>query len=121
MTPAGETESIAIELPWPPSLNDYYQPVNGRLIIKAKGKRYRERVRSMIRGRSPIRGPVKAIIEFYPPDRRRRDLDNLFKCFFDALKYGLFEDDSEIKIIQAKMNEAVPPGGTVYLRIKQCN
>lgn len=49
---------------------------------------------------------------FYPPDRRRRDLDNVGgKALIDALQYaGLFKDDCQIKKIHLEMLEPVPQG-----------
>lgn len=114
-----EVDEIALELPYPPSLNAYYQPVGSRLIIKAVGKRYRERVRSCIRSCNRVSGWVRLEIQFYPPDNRKRDVDNLFKCFFDAIKNGLIDDDSEIKEINAKMLYPVPKQGLVFLRIRK--
>lgn len=106
-----------IELPYPPSVNAYYKNVRGRVVIASAGKRYRERVRAMIRSCGQLPGRVTAIAEFYPPDRRRRDQDNLFKAFFDSIKYGLIEDDSEVKVTLAVMGDPVPPSGLVYLRL----
>ena len=108
---------LTIELPYPPSVNAYYVCVNNRLVIGSAGKKYRERVRAEIREAGCLPGAVTVLAEFYPPDRRRRDVDNLFKAFFDAIKYGLIEDDSEVKMIFAVMGSPVPPSGMVYLRI----
>jgi len=108
---------ITIELPYPPSVNAYYTNVRGRVVVASVGKRYRERVRALIRSGGQLPGRVTAIAEFYPPDRRRRDVDNLFKSFFDAIKWGLIEDDSEVKTLLAVMGYPVPPAGLVYLRL----
>ena len=44
-----------------------------------------------------MQGPLRCCLYFVPPDRRRRDLDNLYKCLFDALGHaGVYEDDSQI-------------------------
>lgn len=108
---------ITIEMPYPPSVNAYYTHVRGRTFVSTVGKRYRERVRALIRSGGHLPGRVTAIAEFYPPDRRRRDEDNLFKAFFDSIKYGLIEDDSQVKVTLAVMGDPVPPAGLVYLRI----
>ena len=60
--------------------------------------------------------------DFYPPDARRRDLDNLLKCTLDSLVHaGLLEDDSQIKHIDIRMRDPVPPDGRVYLELKELN
>lgn len=45
----------------------------------------------------PVRGKVSLHVHAYPPDRRKRDLDNLAKALFDALGMaGVFRDDFQI-------------------------
>ena len=47
------------------------------------------------------------IADFYPPDRRRRDLDNLQKSLWDAIQYGGgYRDDSQIKDFECHMARA---------------
>lgn len=54
----------------------------------------------------PIEGSVGLMLDFYPPDRRRRDLDNLIsKCkpLIDVLvERGWIADDNQITYIQAE-------------------
>src|SRR3546814_7576318 len=45
----------------------------------------------------PVDGPMALRIEFYPPDKRRRDLDNMlasFKYGIDAVAEAMGVDDS---------------------------
>jgi len=43
------------------------------------------------------------MIEAFPPDKRRRDLDNLIKAIQDSLQYaGVYEDDSQIDYLTIK-------------------
>lgn len=45
----------------------------------------------------PLTGRLAVSIRVYPPDKRRRDLDNLMKCLIDALQHaGMYQDDSQI-------------------------
>ena len=61
-----------------------------------------------------LAGKVKFTAEFYPPDSRRRDLDNVLKCTLDALVHaGLMEDDSQIKHLDVRMGEPVGAGRPV--------
>lgn len=40
-------------------------------------------------------------IDAYPPDRRKRDLDNILKSLLDALQHaGIYSDDSQIDILK---------------------
>jgi crossover junction endodeoxyribonuclease RusA len=89
-----------IELPWPPSLNTYYRRNGGRYFISLKGMDYRAHVGSvckMYSGLFPINKRLRLHIEAFPPDKRRRDLDNTLKAICDSLQHAnVFEDDSQI-------------------------
>lgn len=85
-------------------MNRYWRSIGrGRVIISKDGREYRERVISLCRGCKRLTGPLWVRIEFYPPDKRRRDLDNLLKPLLDALAYGgVYEDDSQIDQLEIK-------------------
>ena len=108
------------ELPWPPSVNRYYRHVGPRVLISREGRKYRMMVVSRLGGRYPKqKGRLRLTAEFYPPDARRRDLDNLLKCTQDSLQAaGLFEDDSQIKSLRLDMREPLPPEGLVHVQIE---
>jgi crossover junction endodeoxyribonuclease RusA len=58
-------------------------------------------------------------IELYPPDRRKRDADNLLKAVNDSLQHGeAFHDDSQIVWLLVEKAEIVP-GGKVIVRIAE--
>src|SRR5262249_24797381 len=64
-----------------------------------EGRVYRDRVCRQLAhdGVCPLDGPLAVHIDAYPPDRRRRDCDNLFKALLDALAHGgAYHDDSQI-------------------------
>jgi crossover junction endodeoxyribonuclease RusA len=43
------------------------------------------------------------VINVYPPDARKRDLDNLLKCLLDSLQTAkVYEDDSQIDYLLIK-------------------
>ena len=95
---------VALELPWPPSLNSYYMVVAGRKKGRSqRGRIYRDDVHQILMDRktTPMHGDLRLEVYFFPPDRKARDFDNHFKAMLDALqhdKYGLFLDDSQIKV-----------------------
>ena len=87
-----------IVLPFPPSMNTYWRSFQGRMLISKKGREYRLAVAELVAS-NPVRveGPLKVTIEAFRPDRRKRDLDNLFKATLDSLTHaGVWEDDSQI-------------------------
>lgn len=53
-------------------------------------------------GCEPTRGPVAVRVEFFLPDRRRRDIDNLEKAILDGLKGEAFADDDQVIDLAAR-------------------
>jgi crossover junction endodeoxyribonuclease RusA len=50
-------------------------------------------------------------MDAFPPDHRRRDLDNIQKPVLDALEHaGVYEDDSQIDLLITRRREAVADG-----------
>ena len=112
-------------LPWPPSVNTYYRslskgPLAGRVLISEKGRAYRAETSAIMqrRGLRLPAGRLRVAIDAYPPDRRRRDLDNLLKAALDALVHGgAIEDDSLIDDLRIRRGE-VRQGGELHILIK---
>lgn len=117
---------IELELPWPPSVNHYYRHVGNRVLISKPGRTYRQTVVAMLRPRfrAPLMGRLGVSIRAFPPDRRRRDLDNLQKCLLDSLQHArVYGDDSQIDSLSIVRCDPVPKG---LLRVAieegvQCN
>lgn len=114
--------SLTIELPFPPSLNGYYRHVGKMVLISAKGRKYREAVEqiAVMDNVQNIIGNehIKVSLQVYPPDKRKRDIDNILKCLFDSLtKAKVWEDDSQIKKLMVEMLEPIPPNGMVVASI----
>ena len=101
-------------LPWPPSNNTYYRRVGNKTLISAPGRKYRKTVlEHCVRfGVKPFgKDKVSVVIVAYYPDRRRRDLDNLFKAPLDAMmKAGVYDDDSQIEFLSIKKGDIEKPG-----------
>lgn len=107
---------IELNLPFPPSTNHYYRRVGPRTLISREGRAFRSRVCSILatlRVR-PFDGPLAVQIEVYPPDNRRRDLDNTMIALLDALQHGgAYRDDSQIVRLAIEKCPAVASGKTV--------
>ncbi|EEW3262255.1 RusA family crossover junction endodeoxyribonuclease [Escherichia coli] len=99
---------MKLVLPFPPSVNTYWRapnkgPLKGRHLISEKGRAYQSAACSAIvdqlrRLPKPSTAPAAVEILLFPPDARRRDIDNYNKALFDALSHaGIWEDDSQIK------------------------
>jgi crossover junction endodeoxyribonuclease RusA len=87
---------MRVSLPWPPTVNTYWRMVRGRMLISAKGREYRNAVCMQLAESPLFKGRLKIEILAMPPDKRRRDLDNLLKAPLDALQWaGVIQDDSQ--------------------------
>jgi len=97
---------MVIELPWPPSVNHYWRRQGNRYFVSAEGISYKDSVYylcAQYRGLFKPSERLSLLIEAYPPDKRRRDLDNLIKAIQDSLQYaGVYEDDSQIDYLAIK-------------------
>lgn len=122
---------LQFNLPYPPTINNYYKKWNNRIVISPKGKAYRELLRSTLWGRlgnvdsvakKPVGltflGDVMVEIVIYPPDKRKRDMDNIKKALFDSLQHaGLFKDDYQICDDHTIRINKVVKGGLIDFRI----
>jgi len=88
---------IMLCIPWPPSANRYYRAVKGRSILSKEARDYRELIKAMMPMAQPLEGRLSVTVYAYPPDQRKRDLDNMLKQTLDALQHaGIYVDDSQI-------------------------
>ncbi|MGR4048630.1 RusA family crossover junction endodeoxyribonuclease [Kosakonia cowanii] len=114
-------------LPFPPSVNTYWRapnkgPLKGRHLISADGRKYQSAacaaiIEQLRRLPKPSTEPAAVEILLFPPDARRRDIDNYNKALFDALTHaGVWEDDSQVKKMLVEWGPIVK-GGSVEITI----
>ncbi|MER5122217.1 RusA family crossover junction endodeoxyribonuclease [Providencia stuartii] len=103
-----------LKLPWPPSVNTYWRHCKGRHYISSKGTGYRKQVTDYIKQHNldiKTTSRIKIIITANPPDKRKRDLDNLPKAVFDSLTHaGFWKDDNQIDDMRIRRGERVSGG-----------
>lgn len=113
---------IVLTLPWPPSNNTYWRRLpNGRTLLSEKARKFRQDVQGYVTQHALQRmdGRLYVAIDVFPPDRRKRDLDNLPKGILDGLTHaGVIEDDSNIDHLVIVRREA-SKGGLVRVFINQ--
>jgi crossover junction endodeoxyribonuclease RusA len=112
-----------LELPWPPTVNRYYRNVGFRTLISREGRAYRRHACALLGGNGPQKPPadgrIALAMDAFPPDRRKRDLDNLQKAVLDALQYaGIYRDDSQVDLLVVRRREPVA-GGRVCVRVDE--
>lgn len=109
---------MTLTLPFPPSINHYYRRVGPRTLISREGREYRTAVCGLLAPgqgsgprKPPMGGRIALCMDAFPPDRRRRDLDNLQKSLVDALQHaGIYEDDSQIDFLTIRRRHPVNAG-----------
>jgi crossover junction endodeoxyribonuclease RusA len=111
--------SARIPLPFPPSVNAIWRSIvikgAPRVLLSTVGREYRARVASLLaRHGAPATGALRVTIDAYPPDRRRRDVDNLAKATLDALTHaGVWGDDSQVIDLRIRLHPASPIPGLI--------
>lgn len=111
-------------IPWPPSVNGYWRAFSQggkvRNILSARGREYRAQVmaaallagcRMAGKPKFPEWVRVACEIDLYPPDLRRRDLDNHVKAVLDGLtKANLWADDSQVDVLVVRRGPVIKGG-----------
>lgn len=114
---------MLIKIPWPPSVNHYY---DNAVRYSRQGKPYMARMlsRRAVAYHSDVfalakeakceqfgRDDVEMFLQLHPPDRRKRDADNTLKAIQDSLmKAFIYADDSQIKRGHWDWKEPDKPG-----------
>ena len=114
---------MTLTLPWPPSVNHYWIRTRRGMTRSKRAKAYLHAVSASLidQGHKDIaiglkRGPyyterLRVTVIANPPNRIRRDLDNLGKAACDAMAHvGLYRDDSQIDDWRVIRGEVVKGG-----------
>ena len=109
-------------LPFPPSVNNYYvKSHSGGRFISEKGRWFREEVAKCVNAQLPeIKIDRRMLVEIvlFPPDARKRDVDNYNKSLLDALtNCGIWDDDSLIDQLFNYRGETRSRNGSCYVKI----
>ena len=112
------TKHIQLELPWPPSVNHYWMTSGKMRYIGKRGREFRQAVSEecAIQGISGLEGRLAVHIALFPPDKRKRDIDNLLKALLDACEHaGCYESDNQIDELHVIRQQNTPGGGCTIL------
>jgi len=104
-----------LTLPYPPSANRYWRMFRGRMVKSSQARSYQEEVKATVTG-DLLPGDVGLTLMVYRP-KRIGDLDNTLKVLIDALKTIVYNDDSQVKEIHARlMDDKTNPRVEVEVR-----
>lgn len=111
---------LIIDLPFPNSTNTHWRTARGRHYISPQGVAFRNAVAlsAKLHGQKAPEGRLEVGVMLYPPDKRKRDIDNYgAKSLLDALTFaGIIEDDSLIDKLTIERGAIVKGGKCrVYL------
>ena len=113
---------MELVLPYPPSVNHYWRHFRGRTLISRGGRAYRQQVMTQCQsmgGQPPRDGRLALAMDAFPPDRRRRDLDNIQKAALDSMQHaGIYCDDSQIDLLISQRKLPIT-GGQLVVRIHE--
>lgn len=121
---------VHFELPMPPSVNHYYNhgydKIKKKVImyVNNNGKLYRQKVFFLAANKIPkANNPfytaraLYVIIKFNPASPLR-DIDNPFKCLFDAItKNYIWHDDRQVKKMYVEISETTSPKDNLEMTI----
>lgn len=107
-------------LPYPPSVNTYWRNIGaGRTILSKRAREYRKSVLAIVGPAKPWLKRLAVSIILYPPDKRKRDLDNAFKGVLDGLAHAcVYRDDEQIDELTIKRGPVIK-GGKCEVTIRE--
>lgn len=97
-------------LSWPPSVNNYWRQYQGRTLLSKAGRLYKKSPAPPFKPYSS-QDRLKVSIDYYPPSKVARDLDNHAKACLDLLMHwGVIPDDSQIDELHLYRLDIERPG-----------
>lgn len=104
--------TLCANLPWPPSVNNYYSRSKYGVYLKPKVHIFRKKVwEALINHKRFNNLKVELHIKLFPPTQRKYDIDNSLKALLDALQFSkIIDDDSQILRLFVEKLEVVKIG-----------
>jgi len=108
------TKKMKLILPYPPSVNSYWGFKGSHRFLTIKAREFKANCLVAYKQLQQLgfgAARLEVHIELYPPDRRKRDIDNGIKSLLDSLcQAGIFDDDSQIDSLHIVRKELFKKG-----------
>lgn len=114
-------KELSVTLPYPPSVNRVWRTTKqGKMYLAKQVREYRKQVWAITFNKAKFeKSKVRLEIKMFPPDKRRRDADNIAKAILDSLTHaGVIEDDFHVHQLYIEKCEKFE-GGKVELMIRE--
>jgi len=130
--------SITIELPFPPTVNRYWQVARNRLIKTKRARDYKKIISlELLAEHKSIREwntntsgnrivkdkrtlALSVAVHYPKRSGALTDIDNLLKIMIDCLEGVLFENDRQFRHIQISREPQTTKAGSVRVTIREC-
>jgi len=114
---------ICIEMPWPPSINNYYTRTSSGVMLNKRGRTYRREMLPLLQKYKFAFTEFERLhmsVDLHAPDKRKRDIDNHLKALQDVLEHAeVFPNDEQIdKLVVTRCCNIV--GGLAKVFISVC-
>lgn len=116
---AKKSSMVELILPWPPSINRYWRRRGSQYFISKEGQDFRKNVILLCKEIPKIFDKNDKLfinIKASPPDKRRRDIDNILKALMDSLQHAeVYHDDNQINKIHIERQSTFLSNVTINL------
>lgn len=106
---------VKLDLPYPPSINNYWIASGHRRFISKRGQEFRQAVWiECLQRRVPKLGSQSLMVHIIlkPRNKKLMDIDNCAKAILDSLEHaGVFDSDVQVQKLLIERGEQVKGGG----------
>lgn len=106
---------IVLDLPYPPSINNYWIASGHRRFISKRGQLFRQEVQiACLQRRVPKLGSQSLMVHIIlkPRNKKLMDIDNCAKAILDSLEHAnVFDSDVQVQRLLIERGDPVPGGG----------
>ena len=106
---------IALNLPYPPSINNYWIASGHRRFISKRGQEFRQAVWiECLQRRVPKLGSQSLMVHIIlqPRNKKLMDIDNCAKAILDSLEHaGIFDSDVQVQKLLIERGSPIKGGG----------